>query len=131
MDENVASFARPRLPHPGATFEEFLGAELGLPAAAAGRHLFLMRHLVPLVDGPLRDALEWWGMQRQMNLARQMAEETSLDSPRYVFLRGQAEEAGLLAGRLLHEGQVLDDLRAAYQEALRNEEEESDGFGQR
>jgi hypothetical protein len=121
MDEPCTDFAVPELPRPGITYLEFVAHELRIPVGVAEKHLAMMRHLVPLLEGGLSEAFGYWCTRRELVLAQHMASEERLDSPRYLFFRGRAEEARDLVRVLRAESQMLDELRRQY-ELLAQEE---------
>jgi hypothetical protein len=121
MDEPRSEFAVPTLPRPGMTYLEFVAHELRIPVGVAEKHLAMMRHLVPVLDGGLSEAFAYWCTRRELVLAQHMASEERLESPRYLFFRGRAEEARDLPRVLRAESQMLDELCRQY-ELLAQEE---------
>lgn len=121
MDEPRSEFATPTLPRPGMTYLEFVAHELRIPVGVAEKHLAMMRHLVPVLDGDLSEAFAYWCTRRELVMAQHMASDERLDSPRYLFFRGRAEEARDLPRVLSAESQMLDELHRQY-ELLAQEE---------
>lgn len=115
IDDLRVDFAAPELPRPGMTFLDFVSHELGIPVGVAEKHLAMMRHLAPLLEGGLAEPFRYWCLKRELVLAQHMASDERLDSPRYLFFRGRAEEARDLPRVLRAEVQMLEELRQQYE----------------